>query len=171
MACVAKSHLQGWKFPRPAASLAAEVIYRTLGRADDAPPFRMLDSTNPDVVRRSLADAETSLFIVASKSGTTVEPNAMAAAEVTTPNSIEPLQQVRIRVDLRGPGKKLLPTKGRLAVAIQPMGDRAWMVELPIDSSVSLEDDEAMASTKCWELSADYTELEILNTEPQEATP
>lgn len=97
--------------------------------------------------------------------------DAMAAAEVTSPNAIEPLQQVRIRVDLRGPGKKLLPTKGRLAVAIQPMGDRAWIVELPIDSSVSLDDDEAMASAKCWELSADYTELEILNTEYQEATP
>jgi ParB/RepB/Spo0J family partition protein len=97
--------------------------------------------------------------------------DAMAAAEVTTPNSIEPLQQVRIRVDLRGPGKKLLPTKGRLAVAIQPLGDRAWMVELPIDSSVSLDDDETMASAKCWELSADYTELEIINTEAQEAHP
>ncbi|MFG0674229.1 ParB/RepB/Spo0J family partition protein [Delftia sp. WSY_7] len=97
--------------------------------------------------------------------------DAMAAAEVTSPNAIEPRQQVRIRVDLRGPGKKLLPTMGRMAVAIQPMGDRAWMVELPIDSSVSLDDDEAMASTRCWELSADYTELEILNTEPQEATP
>ncbi|AOV01877.1 ParB/RepB/Spo0J family partition protein [Delftia tsuruhatensis] len=97
--------------------------------------------------------------------------DAMAAAEVTSPNAIVPLQQVRIRVDLRGPGKKLMPTKGRLAVAIQPMGDRAWMVELPIDSSVSLDDDEAMASAKCWELSADYTELEILNTETQEATP
>ncbi|WP_373807296.1 ParB/RepB/Spo0J family partition protein [Delftia acidovorans] len=97
--------------------------------------------------------------------------DAMAAAEVTTPNSIEPLQHVRIRVDLRGPGKKLLPTKGRLAVAIQPMGDRAWMVELPIDSSTSLDDDEAIASAKCWELSADYTELEIINTESLEATP
>ncbi|MFX5150047.1 hypothetical protein ABTD04_20725, partial [Acinetobacter baumannii] len=86
--------------------------------------------------------------------------DAMAAAEVTSPNAIEPLQQVRIRVDLRGPGKKLLPTKGRLAVAIQPIGDRAWMVELPIDSSGPLDDDEAMASAKCWELSADYTELE-----------
>lgn len=97
--------------------------------------------------------------------------DAMAAAEVTSPNAIEPLQQVRIRVDLRGPGKRLMPTKGRLAVAIQPMGDRAWMVELPIDSPVSLDDDEAMASAKCWELSADYTELEIINTESLEATP
>ncbi len=97
--------------------------------------------------------------------------DAMAAAEVTSPNAIAPLQQVRIRVDLRGPGKKLLPTNGRLAVAIQPLGDRAWIVELPIDSSVSLDDDETMASAKCWELSADYTELEIINTEAQEAHP
>lgn len=90
---------------------------------------------------------------------------AMAAAEVSSPNAIVPLQRVRIRVDLRGPGKKLMPTKGRLAVAIQPMGDRAWMVELPIDSSVSLDDDNAIASAKYWELSADYTELEVINSQ------
>ncbi|PIF38644.1 ParB/RepB/Spo0J family partition protein [Delftia sp. 60] len=97
--------------------------------------------------------------------------DAMAAAEVTTPNSIEPLQQVRIRVDLRGPGKKLLPTKGRLAVAIQPMGDRAWIVELPIDPEVDLLDEDALDAAERWNLSADYTELEIINTEAQETMP
>jgi len=135
-----------------------EMKAEAAARAGKAAPT---DKATPKLKRGKATAAEASRAIA----------DAMAAAEVTTPNSIEPLQQVRIRVDLRGPGKKLLPTKGRLAVAIQPMGDRAWMVELPIDSSVSLDDDEAMASAKCWELSADYTELEIINTEAQEAHP
>lgn len=97
--------------------------------------------------------------------------DAMAAAEVTSPNAIEPLQQVRIRVDLRSPGKRLLPTKGRLAFTTERMGDRAWMVELPIDPEVSLFDEEALDAAERWNLSADYTELEIINTESLEATP
>jgi hypothetical protein len=40
----------------------------------------MLDSTDPAAVRHVLANAPTSLFIIASKSGTTIEPNSMAAA-------------------------------------------------------------------------------------------
>lgn len=94
--------------------------------------------------------------------------DAMAAAEVTSPNAIEPLQQVRIRVDLRGPGKKLLPTKGRLAIATERLGDRAWMLELPVDPEVSLLDEHALDAAERWNLSADYTELEIINTEPEE---
>ncbi|XJC73370.1 hypothetical protein ACHFCA_21705 [Delftia tsuruhatensis] len=135
-----------------------EMKAEAAARAGKAAPT---DKATPKLKKGKATAAEASRAIAA----------AMAAAEVTTPNSIEPLQQVRIRVDLHGPGKKLLPTKGRLAVAIQPMGDRAWRVQLPIDSSVSLDDDEAMASAKCWELSADYTELEIINTESLEATP
>lgn len=134
-----------------------EMKAEAAARAGKAAPT---DKATPKLKKGKATAAEASRTIA----------DAMAAAEVTTRNSIEPLQQVRIRVDLRGPGKKLLPTKGRLAVAIQPMGDRAWMVELPIDSSVSLND-EAMTSAKCWELSADYTELEIINTESLEATP
>ena len=127
----------------------AEMKAEAAMRAGKAAPT---DKATPKLKKGKATAAEASRAIA----------DAMAAAEVATPNSIEPLQQVRIRVDLRGPGKKLLPTKGRLAVAIQPMGDRAWMVELPIDSSTSLDDDEAMASAKCWELSADYTELQII---------
>ncbi|WP_333907134.1 ParB/RepB/Spo0J family partition protein [Delftia acidovorans] len=97
--------------------------------------------------------------------------DAMAAAEVNTPNSIEPPQQVRIRVDLRGPGKKLLPTKGRLAMVTERLGDRAWLIELPIDPKVDMLDEDALDAAERWNLSADYTELEIINTIPQESTP
>jgi glucose-6-phosphate isomerase len=62
------------------SSLAPEVFHRALGRADGLPRFRMLDSTDPVAVRDALANAGTSLFVIASKSGTTLEPNSMAAA-------------------------------------------------------------------------------------------
>ena len=62
------------------SSLAPEVFHRVFGRASELPRFHMLDSTDPDAVRNAIANAATSLFIVASKSGTTIEPNSMAAA-------------------------------------------------------------------------------------------
>ena len=62
------------------SSLAPEVFHRLFGRDDELPRFIMLDSTDPAAVREALTRADTSLFIIASKSGTTIEPNSMAAA-------------------------------------------------------------------------------------------
>jgi len=62
------------------SSLAPEVFHRLFGRDDVRPRFRMLDSTDPAAVRDALSRPATSLFLVASKSGTTIEPNSMAAA-------------------------------------------------------------------------------------------
>ena len=62
------------------SSLAPEVFHRLFGRDGDRLRFRMLDSTDPAAVRDALTNAATSLFIIASKSGTTIEPNSMAAA-------------------------------------------------------------------------------------------
>src|SRR5688572_25576333 len=61
------------------SSLAPEVLRRVLGVADGYPRFRMLDSVDPDAVGEAMAHAATSLFILASKSGSTIEPNVMAA--------------------------------------------------------------------------------------------
>ena len=61
------------------SSLAPEVCRRVLGIQTGYPPFRMLDSVDPHAVNDALADATTSLFILASKSGSTIEPNVMAA--------------------------------------------------------------------------------------------
>lgn len=61
------------------SSLAPEVLRQVIGVAPGFPRFRMLDSVNPDEVRGALSRAETSLFVVASKSGSTIEPNMMAA--------------------------------------------------------------------------------------------
>lgn len=60
------------------SSLAPEVIHQVLGVAPGWPRFRMLDSTDPVAVRDAMSRAESSLFILASKSGTTIEPNTLA---------------------------------------------------------------------------------------------
>jgi transaldolase/glucose-6-phosphate isomerase len=59
------------------SSLGAEVIRETLGRQGAGPRFHILDSTDPDEIG-TLDEAitlATTLFIVASKSGSTLEPN------------------------------------------------------------------------------------------------
>ena len=57
------------------SSLAPEVLWRTFGRKEGFPVFQMLDSTAPDAVQSvdGGGDLSRTLFIVASKSGTTVE--------------------------------------------------------------------------------------------------
>jgi glucose-6-phosphate isomerase len=61
------------------SSLAPEVLRQVLGSRESVPAFRVLDSVDPDAVRAAMDHAATSLFIVASKSGSTIEPNTMAA--------------------------------------------------------------------------------------------
>jgi transaldolase/glucose-6-phosphate isomerase len=61
------------------SSLAPEVMRQVLGVAAGYPRFRMLDSVDPRAVRDAMAQAATSLFVFASKSGGTIEPNVMAA--------------------------------------------------------------------------------------------
>jgi glucose-6-phosphate isomerase len=61
------------------SSLAPEVMRQVLGVRPGYPRFRMLDSVDPDAVRDALNEAGTSLFVFASKSGGTIEPNVMAA--------------------------------------------------------------------------------------------
>src|SRR5688572_9621225 len=61
------------------SSLAPEVLRQVLGVAAGFPRFRMLDSVDPDAVRAAMERAATSLFVLASKSGSTIEPNVMTA--------------------------------------------------------------------------------------------
>jgi transaldolase/glucose-6-phosphate isomerase len=59
------------------SSLGAEVLRETLVKSSGLPRFHILDSTNPDEIA-TLDEAialATTLFIVASKSGSTLEPN------------------------------------------------------------------------------------------------
>ncbi len=60
------------------SSLASDVMARSLPRAPGRPSLEILDSTHPAAVRSCFerAPPERSLYIVSSKSGTTLEPNA-----------------------------------------------------------------------------------------------
>jgi transaldolase / glucose-6-phosphate isomerase len=59
------------------SSLGPEVLAETYGTREGFPKLRILDSTDPDQVRETEAAIHlpTTLFIVASKSGSTLEPN------------------------------------------------------------------------------------------------
>jgi transaldolase/glucose-6-phosphate isomerase len=59
------------------SSLCPEVLARTFGRQPDFPELLVLDSTDPDVLADFLnrIELERCLFIIASKSGSTTEPN------------------------------------------------------------------------------------------------
>jgi len=61
------------------SSLAPEVLRSTLGVAPGYPRFQVLDSTDPAAVRAAATPAATTLYLVSSKSGTTIEPNSLAA--------------------------------------------------------------------------------------------
>jgi glucose-6-phosphate isomerase len=63
------------------SSLAPDVLHRTFGVAPGGINLRILDSTDPDNVARVLDDLDplATLYIVASKSGTTTEPLAFEA--------------------------------------------------------------------------------------------
>ncbi|MGH7486154.1 MAG: bifunctional transaldolase/phosoglucose isomerase, partial [bacterium] len=59
------------------SSLAPDVMSRTFGQLDAFPKLHVLDSTDPAQIRAAEAavDLEKTLFIVSSKSGSTLEPN------------------------------------------------------------------------------------------------
>ncbi len=63
------------------SSLAPDVLHRTFGSTDGYLALRILDSTDPEAVGAVFDDLDPfrTLVIVASKSGTTVEPNAFLA--------------------------------------------------------------------------------------------
>lgn len=61
------------------SSLAADVLRAVAGTAAGFPRFHVLDSVDPDAVRAAMARPSTSLFLVASKSGSTIEVAALAA--------------------------------------------------------------------------------------------
>jgi transaldolase/glucose-6-phosphate isomerase len=63
------------------SSLCVEVLASVIGPAADGLPVRVLDSTHPDAVAAAAdwATPERSLYVIASKSGTTTEPSDFAA--------------------------------------------------------------------------------------------
>jgi glucose-6-phosphate isomerase len=61
------------------SSLAPEVLRAIVGVQPGWPRLQMLDSTDPEGVRGVATTPSRTLFLLASKSGTTIEPNALAA--------------------------------------------------------------------------------------------
>jgi len=61
------------------SSLAPEVLRAIVGVAPGWPRFHMLDSTDPAAVQAAATPPQTTLYILASKSGGTIEPNSLAA--------------------------------------------------------------------------------------------
>lgn len=61
------------------SSLAPEVLRAVVGGAPGWPRLHMLDSTDPAGVRATETDPARTIYIFASKSGTTIEPNSLAA--------------------------------------------------------------------------------------------
>jgi transaldolase / glucose-6-phosphate isomerase len=61
------------------SSLGPQVLTKSLGSAPGYPALHVLDSTDPERVRRfeNSVDLAHTLFVVASKSGTTLEPNVL----------------------------------------------------------------------------------------------
>ena len=60
------------------SSLAPEVLRAIVGVAPGWPRFHMLDSTDPAAVLAAATPPATTLYILASKSGGTIEPNSLA---------------------------------------------------------------------------------------------
>ena len=61
------------------SSLAPEVLRAVVGVQPAWPRFTMIDTVNSDHLRSIVVDPRTSLFVLASKSGSTIEPNSLAA--------------------------------------------------------------------------------------------
>ena len=61
------------------SSLAPEVLRAVIGVAQGWPRLHMLDSTDPAAVRGAATPPDRTLYLLASKSGTTIEPNSLAA--------------------------------------------------------------------------------------------
>jgi glucose-6-phosphate isomerase len=61
------------------SSLAPEVLRAVLGIAPGWPRLHMLDSTDPAAVRAAATPPDSTLYLISSKSGTTIEPNVLAA--------------------------------------------------------------------------------------------
>jgi transaldolase/glucose-6-phosphate isomerase len=91
------------------SSLCPDVFARTFGRIPGHPVLRVLDSTVPAQIRaiEREIDPRRTLFLVASKSGTTVEPAALLAHFLDRTRSILGSQAASRFVAITDPGTEL----------------------------------------------------------------
>jgi transaldolase / glucose-6-phosphate isomerase len=92
------------------SSLGPEVLAETFGHQKERPELLVLDSTDPAQIRafESKIDPARTLFIVSSKSGTTLEPNILAQYFLTRVRQAVGDQSVGSRfIAITDPGSKL----------------------------------------------------------------
>ena len=92
------------------SSLSPEMLRMTFGRIDGYPELRILDSTDPAQIRRleEEIDLSRTLFIVSSKSGTTLEPNIFYQYFCERVKQVMGAQEVGPRfIAITDPGSKL----------------------------------------------------------------
>ncbi len=91
------------------SSLGPEVLRRTFGEIKGYPQLLVLDSTNPATVRRmeEAVDVARTLFVVASKSGTTTEPLMFFQYFFDKVAQVKPDQPGRNFIAITDPGTKL----------------------------------------------------------------
>ena len=91
------------------SSLCPEVFARTFGRVPGYPVLRVLDSTVPAQIRslEREIDLRRTLFLVASKSGTTVEPMALVAYFLERTRSLMGGQAASRFIAITDPGTEL----------------------------------------------------------------
>ncbi len=92
------------------SSLCPEVLSKTFGKVDGYPELHVLDSTDPAEIRarESAIDIKRTLFIVSSKSGTTLEPNIFKEYFFERAKQVSGAENVgRQFIAITDPGSKL----------------------------------------------------------------
>jgi transaldolase/glucose-6-phosphate isomerase len=92
------------------SSLCPEVLKMTFGRVDGYPELFVLDSTDPSQIRaiENKIDLANTLFIVSSKSGTTLEPNILKRYFFEQVKGVVGAEKVGSRfIAITDPGSKL----------------------------------------------------------------
>jgi transaldolase/glucose-6-phosphate isomerase len=113
------------------SSLGPEVLAQSLGSEPGYPTLRVLDSTDPDRIRRFEQDLDLTrtLIIVASKSGTTLEPNVLMDYFWARATAVAGNNAGRHFVAITDPGSRLQKTgeeKGfrRIFLGVPAIGGR-----------------------------------------------
>ncbi len=92
------------------SSMGPEVLHGVFGSREGLPPLHVVDSTDPDQIRATEArlDLARTLFIVASKSGSTLEPNLLKAHFFARVKAVVGAEQAgRHFVAITDPGSQL----------------------------------------------------------------
>jgi transaldolase/glucose-6-phosphate isomerase len=94
------------------SSLGPDVLAKGLGSAPGYPKWHMLDSTDPQQVRHveQRIDVARTLFIVSSKSGTTLEPNVLMDYFLAKASATAGMGAARQFVAITDPGSQLQKT-------------------------------------------------------------